>query len=278
MFHRWLFFDHFTFRDGWTLGDVLFSYEHPVLSMAMGPITLIILFVGLLWPISVVGRHGIIPAAALLVCIILMHLLYSKVSNTILYVWVQPFICYAEFIFTKYAFAANREDPGVGLIGWLMFAAVAVVIMWYTAGFLDIIDNSWGWIYLIPYGAAWVSVLISPERVYYIIAYLAVFALFMTIYIALKRRGKKDFDIEEFRIWPAIVLFLVTLFAWSHPELAQSMSPDLAQEFKTFINDPNTDDFVRFFAVIINFFITFPVTRGMGMCIDKMVSLLAQFG
>lgn len=278
MFHRWHIFDRIHLVTGESLGDFLFSYYHPILSMCSGPIVMVILFIAVLWPISAVGRHGIIPAAALLICIVLMHLLYSKVSNTILYVWMQPFICYAEFIFIKYALAANNDDPGVGLIGWLVFAALALIIMWYTASFLDIIDNSWGWIYIIPYGAAWIFSLVRQWYVYYIVVYLALFALIMSVYITLKRRKKRNFDIDEAKAWPAVLVSVLTIFACLQPMIADMLTPDIMQAIKTIPSDPNVRGVVKFFAATINFFVTFPVTHGIGVCINRLASLLAQYG
>ena len=217
MFHRWGFFDRVT------LGDMLFDYTHPILSMCSMPIVIFCLFASLILSIIAVGKHGIIPGIALVVAIVLMQLLYSKVSNTILFVWMQPFIIFTEYIFTKYALA-NRNEPGVGIIAWVVFAIIALLLFYYTADFLDIIDNTWGWIYLIPYGTAWIFSVSRPIRVYYLVLYLCLFALIMSIHIGIKRKTNKNYDINEFKIWPAVVIFLVTTAGVSHGIWAEEMS------------------------------------------------------
>ncbi|MCR4738806.1 MAG: hypothetical protein K5886_00935 [Lachnospiraceae bacterium] len=269
MFHRWTIFDRGLFA------EMLFDFHHPILTMLTTPIICFVLFSSLILSISAVGKNGIIPAVSLLIALILMRLLITKVYPSILFVWVQPFICYAEFIFTKCALKNNSSEPGVGVIGFFMFAAIALVILVYTGITLD---NKWGIIYLIPYGTAWIFSLTHQNRVYYIIVYMVVFAVIVTIFIVLRSLIKKDKELSEFIVLPIILVFFHTLFAFTHSLLSEYDPSVILMSIKEIHQDPNSVFIVRAFASILDFLIHFPLTKALGSIINKLVSILASYG
>ncbi len=198
------------------LGDKLFEINHPIASMLTMPITVFLLFISVLWSISAVGKHGIIPAVALGICIILMHLLYGIVSKGVMFVWIQPFICYAELIFIKYVFRANDDDPGVGLIGWIVFAIITLLLFVYTANCLDIVDSMWGIMYILPYAMAWIYSLKHQHYVYYFVVYLLLYAIVISVYSFLRKRKNKDFEIADGSFLAGFLLVAFSVMALTH--------------------------------------------------------------
>ena len=201
--------------------DALYEYEHPIASMMSMPIAIIILYLSVLWSVSAVGRHGIIPAIALVICFILMNLLEGKVSKGLIYVWIQSFICYAELIFIKYVFKANDADPGVGLIGWFVFAALTLILFAYTAYSLDLVDSAWGFTYIYPYGLAWILSLMHQHYVYYIVVYLVIFAILMTAYTFVRKKKNPQFDLADGSFLAGFILVVLTTVSFLHPVMVE---------------------------------------------------------
>lgn len=260
---------------GENFGDALFEYKHPVLSSIIGPIYAVIILLCVLWPISAIGKRGLIPAIVLIASIAVSFFLARYIKGSILFIWLQPVLLFILVLFIRYSFDANEKDTGVALMGAVVFAMIAIVLFALTG---MVLAYNWGGVYLIAYFEVWILCVTSVSKCSFIIAYLLLFAVVVTVYIVIRSIKDPKYEINSIVI-PGITILILTSIGYAHALLAQQY-PDstiLLNDIETILTSSDEPGIVLFFVSVIKLFYSFPITRWIGGCMNWLALTLQSF-
>ncbi len=240
------------------------------------PVIFFILFIVLLASIEAVGKNGLVPFVALVAAYIIAIILSRFIPSGVLFAWLQPFVVYCAFIFSKYTFL---EDGALGLLSWLIYAMIELIILAATGMPMA---YSWGIIYLFPYACVFFWTISDDKWIYvhYMIVYMALMAIVISliqlIIILMAKDKQKVYDAQETQIWPGIIVFVLMCVAYIHPMVREYFDKYTVGRIEA--------DFAKATGVtatvgkVIMGVYNWPPTHALGKLINRAVEILAGMG